>query len=138
MDLIAGLLSTVAASVGMATALAAARGLLQKRRSNKLDAAVEEAERKAFINFPGGPWDPEMELALDQGEFLHVATNVGKGQASPTSGQPLEIGRLFNLYDKQIERYQDETRARASWSFYIAMIAMFLDLPSSSGLVSSF
>lgn len=41
------------------------------------------------------------------------------------SSDDIAIGRLFNLYSKQIEKYQQETRSRATWSFIFAIVSMF-------------
>jgi cytochrome c biogenesis protein CcdA len=41
-----------------------------------------------------------------------------------SSQTALQTGRLFNLYSKQIEKYQTQTQARAGWSFIFAIIAM--------------
>ncbi|MCI5143134.1 MAG: hypothetical protein D3909_15685 [Candidatus Electrothrix sp. ATG1] len=40
------------------------------------------------------------------------------------SSDDIAIGRLFNLYSKQIEKYQQETRSRATWSFIFAILSM--------------
>ncbi|WP_397452539.1 hypothetical protein [Pseudomonas sp. NA-150] len=40
----------------------------------------------------------------------------------------LQAGRLFDLYNKQIEKYQTETQARAGWSFMFAIISMVAGL----------
>jgi ABC-type multidrug transport system fused ATPase/permease subunit len=38
------------------------------------------------------------------------------------------VGRLFNLYNKQIEKYQRETQSRASYSFLLAVLSMIAGL----------
>lgn len=40
----------------------------------------------------------------------------------------LQVGRLFDLYSKQIEKYQTETQARAGWSFIFAIFSMLAGL----------
>ena len=40
------------------------------------------------------------------------------------SSDDIAIGRLFNLYSKQIEKYQQETRSRATWSFIFSILSM--------------
>ncbi|MCU0092464.1 hypothetical protein N8H72_20995 [Pseudomonas koreensis] len=40
----------------------------------------------------------------------------------------LQVGRLFDLYSKQIEKYQTETQARAGWSFIFAIFSMIAGL----------
>jgi hypothetical protein len=40
----------------------------------------------------------------------------------------VQMGKLFNLYNKQIEKYQTQTQTRASWSFIFAIVAMVAGL----------
>src|SRR5262245_44338788 len=44
--------------------------------------------------------------------------------ATAAPPQVPEVNRLCNLYNKQIEKYQNATRARATWSFIFAIAAM--------------
>ncbi len=43
---------------------------------------------------------------------------------APESKDGIKIERLFDLYSKQIEKYQIETRSRATWSFIFGILSM--------------
>ena len=45
-------------------------------------------------------------------------------ELSPESKDGIKIERLFDLYSKQIEKYQQETRTRATFSFFFAILSM--------------
>lgn len=51
-------------------------------------------------------------------------TDVKKRRAE----ENITVGRLFNLYSKQIESYQVQTRSRATWSFLASLVAMAVGL----------
>jgi hypothetical protein len=65
-------------------------------------------------------------------QAYHAATNIpsvvsaldSSGQNETVDRKDLERRALFDLYSKQIEKYQIETRGRAIWSFAWAVIAM--------------
>ena len=85
-------------AVGIAIISAAALAVqifVDARRRFAAAEAVSQAESVAFSSDPAHERDPESER-----------------------------NRLFNLYSKQIERYQQQTRSRATWSFAFAIIAM--------------
>jgi hypothetical protein len=78
---------------------------------------VLKAEAKAFGKLPENdaakPAEAEPDVALN---------------AVEESQRILQIGSLFDLCNKRIEKYQAETEARARWSFYFSVIAMIAGL----------
>ncbi len=95
-------------------------------RRKRTDERLLEAEQKAF----GGAHAEKKEgLAINSSsqEGLDI-----KGKRSlqliESSKSPISIANLFNLYSKQIEKYQQETRLRASLSFGFAILSMFAGL----------
>ncbi|MEZ8463455.1 hypothetical protein AB6D04_04300 [Vibrio splendidus] len=87
---------------------------------------VEKAEKEAFTHDPV-PLAVELEELKDEHDNLKQAAEQVKKVVEETQGA-IDMGRLFNLYSKQIEKYQQETRTRASWSFVFAIISMFLGI----------
>lgn len=71
-----------------------------------------EAERNAFQD----THDPNMDVEVRQ------RTSIEKNEHEPVD--TVSTGRLFNVYSKQIEKYQADTQARASWSFIFAVFSM--------------
>ncbi len=97
---------------------------LQTRESNK---QVNKAEDEAFnVNSNEKSQVDGDNLVVTQEKLKLEAEQVKK--LINDSKSAIEMGRLFNLYNKQIERYQTETRTRASWSFIFAILSMFLGM----------
>ncbi len=90
--------------------------------SSEVNAKVQEAEKKAYEIDP-----EEIKKTISS---LHKSQEGLKEQADSIktiiqeSQNVIEMGRLFNLYSKQIEKYQIETRSRATWSFIFAILSM--------------
>jgi hypothetical protein len=99
------------------------KALLEKLTRRKRDTKVQKAEEQAYKFVPPEVLSKIEQLSATQAKLKsstkELATLVNQ------SKQALVLGNLFNLYNTQIEKYQDETRSRASWSFYIALVAMF-------------
>lgn len=110
------LIGAAAAGVGVAKAVSDARS------TRKAQERVLEAERKAFKVAPEAYAERTEDLRDPKGSAEERAIVVSKlvheGQAA------LQVGNLFDLYSKQIEKYQTETQARAGWSFIFAIVAM--------------
>jgi len=106
-----------------ATALSIVKALFEKLSVKKQDSRVEEAEKRAFDVLPKELVEKIERVGASQAG-LEVKTRELTDLIDSSRGA-LVLGNLFNLYNRQIEKYQDETRSRASWSFYIALIAMF-------------
>lgn len=106
-----------------ATVLTFVKTFYERISRKEKESKVEEAEKQAFTTAPDQVLEKIDKLKASQ-QGLEVRTReivelIDQNQRN------LILGNLFNLYNKQIERYQDETRSRASWSFYIALISMF-------------
>lgn len=96
---------------------------LEFRETNK---RVQEAEKKAFKSAPEAFASQIDELKDSQATLEQKAHQLS--QLIRTSQEALQVGNLFNLYSKQIEKYQTETQARAGWSFIFAIISMIAGL----------
>ncbi|MDQ1350607.1 MAG: hypothetical protein QG657_909 [Acidobacteriota bacterium] len=86
---------------------------------------VLEAEKEAFQEKP--ELNRRMEELLKTQEGLEertkeIAETIDEIRSS------IELKRLFNLYNKQIEKYHQQTRSRASWSFMFAILSMIAGL----------
>jgi len=92
------------------------------RQRKKADEQVNEAEKQAFQAVPASIIERTRELAESQIDLEHRARDVA--ELIESSQTALQSGSLFNLYSKQIEKYQTQTQARAGWSFIFAIIAM--------------
>ncbi len=68
--------------------------------------------------------EPSIFKSMDQPSTESVDKTPETKETDPLG----ERVALFDLYNKQIERYQTETRARAGWSFFFAIFAMFAGL----------
>lgn len=88
---------------------ASVQQLLEVLQRRKASAALRDAEQQAFS---------ACNLLPDKSRSLEISDDNAASGLIPAS-------HLFRLYSKQIEMYQQETRARASWSFICAIIAMF-------------
>jgi hypothetical protein len=82
--------------VAVILAIGTFSGLYASWQQNKRDNSIREEVRKAE----------------------KAAFTEGPENTAPS------MGKLFNLYSKQIEQYQEQTRSRATWSFIFAIVAM--------------
>lgn len=98
-------------------------GIRDARRAKKASEDVQEAERQAFIEKPAKLESKLEELALSHEGLEERAAEIANLVAE--SKEAVSVGHLFNLYSKQIVKYQQETRSRATWSFVFALISMF-------------
>jgi hypothetical protein len=100
-----------------ATILSIVKTFYETISRRKQESRVEEAEKQAFTTQPDQVLEKIENLKASQlgleVKTREIAELIDQNQRN------LVLGNLFNLYNKQIERYQDETRSRASWSFYI-------------------
>ncbi len=96
------------------------------RETRRARDRVLQAEKEAFRTVPETLVSKTGELVASQERLeqrtKQIAELVDRAQAS------LQVGVLFDLYSKQIEKYQTETQARAGWSFIFAILAMFSGL----------
>lgn len=79
-----------------------------------------DAEREAFRTFPESV-AKSARHAGEQGEREQRANDE-------RSQDGVRIGVLLDVYNKQIEKYQTETQARAGWSFLLAVVSMGVGL----------
>lgn len=92
------------------------------KKSKKTDSEVSEAEKQAFKSIPESLVNTTQELLKSQETLEHRSKEIKR--LIDESQNALQRGSLFNLYNKQIEKYQLETQRRASWSFIFAIVAM--------------
>jgi hypothetical protein len=96
------------------------------REARRARDRLLQAEQEAFRTVPEALVSKTGELVASQEQLeqrtKQIAELVDRAQAS------LQVGVLFDLYSKQIEKYQTETQARAGWSFIFAILAMFAGL----------
>jgi ABC-type multidrug transport system fused ATPase/permease subunit len=96
---------------------------IQDRNQRRVRARVEQAEHQAFIEGPEAALQSKIrELAASHEGLLERTQEISK--VIEESRTTIAMGRLFNLYSQQIEQYQQQTRARATWSFIFAIISM--------------
>ncbi|WP_197477823.1 MULTISPECIES: hypothetical protein [unclassified Marinomonas] len=100
--------------------------ILDYFKSKSNSEKVEKAEKAAF-DLSTSPLSSEISQLKDEHDTLKVATEQAK-KVVEDHQNVLVMSRLFNLYSKQIEKYQQETRTRASWSFVFAIVSMFLGM----------
>lgn len=99
-----------------------AKVLIDRRDFQQAQRRVLEAEREAFAAKPGQRDADSGELQKSQDQLEKRANNLHRTIERAESR--LRAGVLFDLYNKQIEKYQTETQQRASWSFFVAILAM--------------
>ena len=109
------------------TVLLAAAGALIKmlsdhRERRRAEKQVDEAEKRAYQSAPESMAARTEELAKSQSSLEEQARELARIIAESRSA--VQMGNLFNLYSKQIEKYQTQTQARAGWSFIFAIVAM--------------
>jgi hypothetical protein len=96
--------------------------VLAHRRQKEANREVRQAEEAAFKERPE-ELDRRVKALTESQEGLEErATELAA--ILEDSRSAVQMGRLFNLYNKQIEKYQQETRTRATWSFVFAIFAM--------------
>lgn len=110
--------------VGVLTALfyIAIRAFFEWRKQRLLADEVRKAETEAFQEKPREVEARLSELAQSTAG-LEERTNALE-QALEQTRTIIQMGRLLNLYSKQIEKYQQQTRSRVSVSFFMAILAM--------------
>lgn len=102
-----------------AVLIKALRDWLAEQLANK---EVREAEHEAFKQEPDKIAARLSELVASESGIDQKVSEVSA--LVEESKSAISMGRLFNLYSKQIEKYQQETRSRATWSFIFAITAM--------------
>ena len=86
---------------------------------------VREAEKKAFDE--SFSVEEKVKSLYESHDGLREKTEEIR-KIVEESQNAIVMGRLSNLYTQQIEKYQQETRSRAGWSFIFAIISMFLGM----------
>lgn len=99
---------------------------LNALKIKKADTKVSEAEKNVFQTIPEAFIAKTNELLASQESLENRAIEIEKVVLANQA--VLQMGGLFNLYNKQIERYQTETQSRAGWSFIFAIFAMLAGL----------
>lgn len=105
-------------------------GFYQYTRSAKqqkeANGNVLEAEKEAFQEKPEYHKEFFDEIMKTQ-DSLEVRTKQVASCVEEIR-ESMQMNRLFNLYSKQIEKYQVQTRSRATWSFMFAIFSMIAGL----------
>jgi hypothetical protein len=109
-------------SAGLAVIAAIVKLTSDAKKLREVEARVQEAERQAFSKLPELVRE-ESEKARGAHASLDEKTKKLAADLETYRG-PIQLARLNDLYTSQIERYQTETLARASWSFIWAIAAM--------------
>lgn len=113
--------------IGFGIVLSIIKVLIEAKRDNEATKELREAEKFAFLS-------PVNTKDHDNQPFVITPNESGDADDKKADEKKIaavediditSLGRLFNLYSKQIEKYQHETRSRATWSFGLALIAMF-------------
>jgi hypothetical protein len=86
---------------------------------------MADYEKRLFEEWPKETENIKSIIAVEVGDEAkrHELAQLVEGGR----GETLRLG-LSQIFREQIEVYQNETRARASWSFVIALVAMALGL----------
>ena len=100
--------------------------LLDRTRTEQAQTRLNEAEQDAFKSVPESLDQRTQNLLRSQTDLEARAGDVAR--LLEESRSAVQMGSLFNLYSKQIEKYQTQTQARASWSFIFALVAMIAGL----------
>lgn len=98
------------------------RSYYVNKKIHETDIQLKLAEEKAFVS------NIEINKLLE-----NISNEPSKNSASEISQlvdvkNTLTINNLFDIYSKQIQKYQLQTRARASWSFGFAIFSMLMGL----------
>ena len=83
-----------------------------------------DAEKKVFESIPEASELRQRGLIHPE-DAAQILADVSSGTYQ---GSTIEMVSLFNLYNKQIEKYQTQTQSRAGWSFFFAIVAMISGL----------
>ncbi|MEN6369753.1 MAG: hypothetical protein ABFD77_08665 [Thermotogota bacterium] len=98
------------------------KAVIDWRNEQRARNQLLEAERYAFKPIPEVAFKTTVKMGAAQEKLeqrtREIADLLDKAQATLTAGG------LLDLYNKQIEKYQTETQARAGWSFIFAILAM--------------
>jgi ABC-type multidrug transport system fused ATPase/permease subunit len=111
--------------IALAVIFGFVRAFFDIKHERESSRQVEKAEAEAFMD--------------DSHELEHKLNNLKKRSGTATQDaiteslileaqRTLSMGRLFNVYSKQSDKYQLQTRSRATWSFFLAIIAMIAGL----------
>jgi DNA-directed RNA polymerase subunit L len=122
MNIIEIIMTMFAISGGLSALISVIRSLKNQKLANK---NVLEAEKEAFQDKPELNLRMEELLKTQDGleeRTKEIAKTVEEIKTS------IEMRRLFNLYSKQIEKYQQQTRSRATISFMFAIFSMIAGL----------
>lgn len=95
-------------------------------RRSKADEKLKEAEKQAFVSIPESTAKRIRDLSDSQINLEQRTEEIGRRLTD--SYAAVQMGGLFNLYSKQIEKYQTQTQSRAGWSFFCAIAAMISGL----------
>jgi hypothetical protein len=110
---------TVAAAGALTSALKLFSDYRKSREARKL---VLDAETQAYKTAPEAIVQKTEALHNSQASLEQRVEEVNK--LIESSQAALQVGNLFDLYSKQIDKYQTETQARAGWSFIFAIFSM--------------
>jgi hypothetical protein len=102
------------------------KGIIDLYEFTKTRNKVLEAEKEAFKSAPEAFASQINELKDSQTTLEQQANQLS--ELIRTSQAALQVGNLFDLYSKQIEKYQTVTQARAGWSFFFAIFSMIIGL----------
>jgi len=108
---------------GVAVIYKVANDFFEARRARE---RLLEAEKEAFKVAPEAFLQKTEELRASQESLEEQARQLSS--LIQNSQAALQVGNLFDLYSKQIDKYQTETQARAGWSFIFAIFAMLAGL----------
>ena len=93
------------------------------REAGEARRRVLDAEEHAFRTLPKQMAERASQTPADGGGAAgEDSSRVLRAQRS------IRMGYLFDVYNKQIEKYQTETQARAGWSFIFAIFSMLAGL----------
>ncbi|WP_417912232.1 TRADD-N-associated membrane domain-containing protein [Candidatus Electronema sp. TJ] len=92
------------------------------RESQNTERKLEDAEKKVYDIDSESIKQTILSLHESHADLKEQADSISR--IIQESQQRIILGNLFNLYSKQIEKYQQETRTRATFSFFFAILSM--------------
>ncbi|EPN8877734.1 TRADD-N-associated membrane domain-containing protein, partial [Vibrio cholerae] len=95
--------------IGAAAAISSLKSISEYIKSRQVSKQIAEAEERAFRTTKPNSQD---------------ATKKSPTPKADSETNDEEMKKLLNLYTKQVEGYQHETRRRASSSFFFAILSM--------------
>lgn len=101
---------------------AAVETFWEKRKENASARRVKDAQQAVYSAVADD---------RDLTEPVSATDSAGGGprlRRADAKASGATMARMLSLYSEQIEQYQHATRARASWSFNLAMVAMLAGL----------